>query len=217
MFDEEARREFVTGFRKRKLQRKEEAKKKTKERERLQILEEKKERRDALHRLLESRGLLDTPDISAAVDNDVSTIQEYTDAFTAKTFGGESVVVTTYEGLQGSDGEEETGGARAGAGSGGGGDEDDEEDEDGDEGSEEEDEDNLEDEDASEGEEGAGARAGAAAPDKKEKKRRRKIGNSNRHGRYTESGRKKLRAQMERGPKRVKHTAKDSKKKRRKG
>jgi hypothetical protein len=167
-----------------------------------------------LKRLLESRGILETPDINAAVDKDLTTINEYTDKFTQKAFGAESVVVTTYEGL-GDDDEEGSGHADNDDGVEKRGDDDDDDDDS--DGSD--DTDQLDDEDDEgevdgevdgdgdgDGEGGAGTSASAADKADKHKKRRRS--NSNRHGRYTESGKKKLRAQYEKGPKRVKHTDK---------
>ena len=140
--------------------------------------------------MLEGRGLLDTPDVTR-VDSDVKKINEYTDAFTQKTFGAESVVVTTYEGLDGEEVDEDgvptVGAAQAG-------DDDDSGSEEGSEGGDDDGSDDLEDEDDDDDddEDGNGAGAGAGAgtavgrlsgrsEDKKHLKRRRS--NSNRHGR----------------------------------
>jgi ribosomal RNA-processing protein 17 len=101
VFDEKARFEFITGFRKRKLQRQKEAKvlqeEKKREERRQERAEKRKEFKDKLDAIQDPEDILLEPASTSEgvkiASNASGTKASYEDAFTKSTFGSGRVVV----------------------------------------------------------------------------------------------------------------------------
>lgn len=100
-YDEDARKEYLTGFRKRKQQRRKDAQDKIQQRLKDEKRAEKAEQRKAAREELTTTIEYDIPGPLEADAGDAAATAEFADAFSKKAFGAQSVVVTTTLGAEG--------------------------------------------------------------------------------------------------------------------
>ena len=114
-FDEDARKEYITGFHKRKVQRRIQAHEKLREQDRLQRIQDRAEKKEAeqerIVALKQSKRSKVTVYSNHSMDNNDNEedkqIENYNDDFTKERFGRENVTVTTTFGFGNSSDEDD--------------------------------------------------------------------------------------------------------------
>ena len=114
-FDEDARKEYITGFHKRKVQRRIQAHEKLREQDRLQRIQDRAEKKEAeqerIVALKQSKRSKVTVYSNHSMDNsdneEDKQIENYNDDFTKERFGRENVTVTTTQGFGNSSDEDD--------------------------------------------------------------------------------------------------------------
>lgn len=111
-FDEDARKEYITGFHKRKVQRRIQAHEKLKEQERLQRIQDRAEKREAEEERIAANKSAMRSVVTVygndALEKDDKHVESYNDEFTKEQFGRENVTVTTTFGFDNSSDEEDS-------------------------------------------------------------------------------------------------------------